>query len=88
VQDNPILLARKTLEEVPSQLLNFFRKKGIQPNPPGAVKVKTKFKDFFKFRKSRYMDMMSKKGIEVSYSKKFIDTHGLFSENDHVMLRN
>lgn len=30
---NPMLLAKETLQEVPNQLLNFFRTKGIRPNP-------------------------------------------------------
>lgn len=30
-------LAKETLQEVPGQLLNFFRTKGIQPNPATEV---------------------------------------------------
>ena len=32
-QHNPMQLAKETLEEVPGQMLNFFRNKGITPNP-------------------------------------------------------
>lgn len=32
-QHNPMLLAKETLTEVPVQLLNFMRSKGINPNP-------------------------------------------------------
>lgn len=31
--NNPMQLAKETLEEVPGQMLNFFRRKGITPNP-------------------------------------------------------
>jgi len=31
--DNPMELAKETLTEVPSQLLNYFRSQGIKPNP-------------------------------------------------------
>ena len=31
--NNPMMLAKETLEEVPGQMLNFFRRKGIRPNP-------------------------------------------------------
>lgn len=34
---NPMLLAKETLQEVPNQLLNFFRTKGIAPNPATEV---------------------------------------------------
>jgi len=30
---NPMQLAKETLEEVPGQMLNYFRNKGIMPNP-------------------------------------------------------
>ena len=30
---NPMQLAKETLEEVPGQMLNFFRVNGIRPNP-------------------------------------------------------
>ena len=30
---NPMQLAKETLEEVPGQMLNFFRTNGIRPNP-------------------------------------------------------
>ena len=32
-QHNPMQLAKETLEEVPGQMLNYFRRKGIVPNP-------------------------------------------------------
>jgi len=32
-RSNPIELAKQTLEEVPGQMLNFFRKKQIVPMP-------------------------------------------------------
>ena len=32
-QHNPMMLAKETLEEVPGQMLNYFRRKGIVPNP-------------------------------------------------------
>lgn len=31
-KSNPMMLAKETLEEVPGQLLNFMRRKGINPN--------------------------------------------------------
>ena len=31
--NNPMALAKETLEEVPGQVLNYFRRKGILPNP-------------------------------------------------------
>jgi hypothetical protein len=31
--DNPMLLAKETLEEVPGQVLSYFRRRGIRPNP-------------------------------------------------------
>ena len=30
---NPMQLAKETLEEVPGQMLGYFRRNGIQPNP-------------------------------------------------------
>ena len=32
-RNNPMQLAKETLEEVPGQMLNFFKRKGIMPNP-------------------------------------------------------
>ena len=32
-QNNPMMLAKETLEEVPGQMLNYFKRKGIVPNP-------------------------------------------------------
>lgn len=32
-EHNPMLLAKETLTELPNQLLNFMRTKGISPNP-------------------------------------------------------
>ena len=34
------------------------------------------------------MDMMTKDGFEIPYMKKFIETHGLLSENDHIIRTN
>ena len=31
--NNPMQLAKETLEEVPGQMLNYFRRRGIRPNP-------------------------------------------------------
>jgi len=31
--NNPMQLAKETLEEVPGQMLSYFRRKGIRPNP-------------------------------------------------------
>ena len=31
-QHNPMLLAKETLQEVPGQLLDYFRRRGIIPN--------------------------------------------------------
>ena len=31
--NNPMMLAKETLEEVPGQMLNYFRRRGIRPNP-------------------------------------------------------
>jgi len=31
--NNPMMLAKETLQEIPNQLVNFFRMKGISPNP-------------------------------------------------------
>ena len=32
-QNNTMMLAKKTLEEVPGQMLNYFKRRGIVPNP-------------------------------------------------------
>ena len=32
-QNNPMMLAKETLEEVPGQMLNYFKRRGIVPNP-------------------------------------------------------
>ena len=32
-QNNPMMLAKETLEEVPGQVLDYFRRRGITPNP-------------------------------------------------------
>lgn len=32
-QNNPMMLAKETLEEVPGQMLDYFRRRGITPNP-------------------------------------------------------
>jgi hypothetical protein len=37
-RNNPLLLAKETLEEIPGQLLSYFRRKGIEPLPSNAVK--------------------------------------------------
>ncbi|KAJ6242362.1 copine [Anaeramoeba flamelloides] len=35
----PEVLARETLEEIPDQLLSYFKSKGVKPNPPVRVNV-------------------------------------------------
>jgi hypothetical protein len=37
-RNNPLLLAKETLEEIPGQLLSYFRRKGIEPLPSDPVK--------------------------------------------------
>lgn len=40
-----MMLAKETLQEVPSQLLNYFKSKGIEPNPSSETqKAKIKAK--------------------------------------------
>ena len=36
-KNNPMALAKETLEEVPGQMLDFFRRKNISPNPATEV---------------------------------------------------
>ena len=35
--NNPMMLAKETLEEVPGQMLDYFRRQNIQPNPATEV---------------------------------------------------
>ena len=37
---NPMQLAKETLEEVPGQVLDFFRRRGIVPNPATEAQKK------------------------------------------------
>jgi len=39
-KDNPILLAKETLEEVPGQMLNYFKKRNIFPLPANEEEKK------------------------------------------------
>jgi len=36
-RNNPMALAKETLEEVPGQMLDFFRRRNIHPNPATEV---------------------------------------------------
>ena len=39
--NNPMMLAKETLEEVPGQMMNYFRRRNIHPNPATEVQKRT-----------------------------------------------
>jgi hypothetical protein len=80
-RSNPIELAKQTLEEVPGQMLNFFRKKQIVPMPATEesrrkiqqmLSMQTslggkiqKAEDFFARRKEKFLMKMTDLGYDL-----------------------
>lgn len=79
-RNNPAELAKQTLEEVPGQLLNFFKKRNIVPMPSteeGKRRVQQKLsaqrslggnqkeEDFFGKRKEIFLQKMTEMGMDL-----------------------
>lgn len=79
-RNNPAELAKQTLEEVPGQLLNFFKKRNIVPMPSteeGKRRVQQKLsqqrslggnqreEDFFSRRKEQFLQKMVGMGMDL-----------------------
>lgn len=101
-RNNPIQLAKETLEEVPGQMLNFFRKNQIVPLPAlEAQKREIQKKlsmqkslnsnnngppEFFVERQERFMQKMAEMGMDIMDVKDFIEDKGLVEENPEILL--
>lgn len=101
-RSNPMLLAKETLEEVPGQMLNYFRKQGIVPMPAteeSRRKIKQQLsrqksmggqiqneEDFFTRRKERFMQKCADLGYDTAAVKNFVEYHGLVEENIELVI--
>lgn len=79
-RNNPAELAKQTLEEIPGQLLQFMKKKGIVPNPSDEAskhRIQQKLaqqrslggnqegEDFFSKRKEAFLQKMVEMGMDL-----------------------
>lgn len=103
-RDNPLLLAKETLEEVPGQMLNFFRKQGITPlaaTDESRRKVQQKLQmqksmgsqcqkqeDFFSRRKERFIQRCLDLGYDLIAVQDFLEDRGLVEENVELVIDN
>jgi hypothetical protein len=55
VNNSPYRLAREVLDEIPREIVNYFRMKGIEPNPPLAPRMMT-----FKSNIEEYFEILQK----------------------------
>ena len=101
-RNNPAELAKQTLEEVPGQLLNFFKKKGIVPNPSDEAarnRIQQKLaqarsvggnqdgdEDFFSKRKATFEQKMVEMGMELDQVRSFLEGEGIPEENPELVL--
>ena len=100
-RNNPAELAKQTLEEVPGQLLNFFKKKGIVPNPSdeaGRKRIQQKLaqarsvrgnqddEDFFSKRKAAFEQKMVEMGMDLNQVQNFLESKGIPEENPELVL--
>lgn len=87
-RNNPMMLAKETLEEVPGQMLNFFRKKNIVPMPSNEEsrrKIQQKLsmqrsmgggnkaEDFFERRKEKFLEKLTNLGYDLMQCKDFLE---------------
>lgn len=100
-KNNPAELAKQTLEEVPGQLLNFFKKRNIVPMPSteeGKRRIQQKLsqqrslggnqkqEDFFSRRKEQFMQKMTDMGMDLIEVKDFIEDKGIVEENPELII--
>lgn len=98
---NPIELAKQTLEEVPRQLLNYFRTQRIVPMPAteeSRRKIQQKLsmqtslgghqkpEDFFARRKEKFLMKMTDLGYDIMAVTDFLEEKGLFEENVELVI--
>ena len=96
-KDNPLELARQTLEEVPRQLLDFFESRGIRPNRANKKEVQrllTRDKnyqeafeapEFFVARKIMFAQHLGRMGYPPEKVNEILE-HGLPEENVELVL--
>ena len=100
-KNNPAELAKQTLEEVPGQLLNFFKKRNIVPMPSteeGKRRIQQKLsqqrslggnqkqEDFFSRRKEQFMQKMTDMGMDLIEVKDFLEDRGIVEENPELII--
>jgi len=100
-RNNPTQLARETLEEVPGQLLNYMKRRNIQPMPStqeARNEIRRKLsaqrslggnqgeEDFFSRRKENFLMRMSEMGMDVMQVKDFLEEKGMYEENPELIL--
>ena len=98
---NPAELAKQTLEEVPGQLLNFFKKKNIVPMPSteeGKRRIQQKLSrqrsfgaeqkgpDFFAKRKEAFLQKMGDMGMDLIEVQNFLDDKSIHEENPELVI--
>ena len=102
-KNNPTLLAKETLDEVPRQLLDYMRKNHIQPNAATAeqkrliqqkLAAQTKLgndadnDEFFDIRKEAMISKMTEMGMDREQVADFIENRGMFEENPELIIDN
>ena len=100
-KNNPAELAKQTLEEVPGQLLNFFKKRNIVPMPAteeGKRKIQQKLSmqrslgggqkeiDFFGKRKEAFTQKMIEMGMDFVEVTDFLDDKCIHEENPELVI--
>ena len=100
-RNNPAELAKQTLEEVPGQLLNFFKKRNIVPMPSteeGKRRIQQKLSqqrslggqqkeiDFFGKRQENFLQTMVEMGLDVMEVKDFLEEKCIHEENPELVI--
>lgn len=97
VRNDPMLLAKKVLEEVPKQVTSYFQGIGVKPNPKKVddkqdliikAKMKNQFANdmkvpdtYFQVQKAKMYNQLVQQGLDPNQVQLFLETHGMPDEN-------
>lgn len=102
VHNDPVLLAKKVLEEVPKQVTDYFQLRGMRPNPKKVhdkqqliiqSQMKNKMvemmgvaENYFMMRKIMLFNHLVQQGLDPNAVKSFIDMHGVPEEDPYWVM--
>lgn len=78
---NPHLLARETLAELPTQMLEYFKKRGITPQALRGTFVDMEARDYFSHKGMEYIDKLSQMNYDQDALAKIVNDGVPFIED-------